>query len=80
MQKTKTRILLLCLFAICGITVSGQQKSSRNDWENPEVFQINREPARASFLPYADEVSAISDNYTNSPWYFSLDGKWKFSW
>lgn len=80
MQKTKIRILLLCLFAICGITVSGQEKSSRNDWENPEVFQINREPARASFLPYADEVSAISDNYTNSPWYFSLDGKWKFSW
>ncbi|MDR7211705.1 glycoside hydrolase family 2 TIM barrel-domain containing protein [Flavobacterium piscis] len=80
MQKTKTRTLLLCLFAIYGITVSGQEKSSRNDWENPEVFQINREPARASFLPYADEVSAISDNYTSSPWYFSLDGKWKFSW
>ncbi|MGO4770488.1 glycoside hydrolase family 2 TIM barrel-domain containing protein [Flavobacterium sp. W22_SRS_FK3] len=80
MQKTKSKILLLCLFAICGIIVSGQEKNSRNDWENPEVFQINREPARAAFLPYADEVSAISDNYTSSPWYFSLNGKWKFSW
>ncbi|MBA4319678.1 MAG: beta-galactosidase, partial [Flavobacterium sp.] len=76
----KTRILLLCLLAVCGTTVFGQEKSNTNDWENPEVFQINREPARAAFLPYADEASAISDNYTSSPWYFSLNGKWKFSW
>jgi beta-galactosidase len=80
MQKIKTRILLLCLFVIYGVTVSGQEKTNKNDWENPEVFQINREPARAAFLPYADEISAVRDNYTNSPWYFSLNGKWKFSW
>ena len=62
------------------MTVIGQEKNKRNDWENPELFQINREPARAAFIPYADETSAISDNYTSSPWYFSLNGKWKFSW
>lgn len=76
----KTRILLLCLLAVCGTTVFGQEKSNTNDWENPGVFQINREPARAAFLPYADEASAISDNYASSPWYFSLNGKWKFLW
>jgi beta-galactosidase len=54
--------------------------AQENDWENPEVFQINREPARSSFLPYADEASAVTDNYANSLWYFSLNGKWKFSW
>lgn len=80
MLTTKTNIFLLSLFILCGMTVSGQEKKDRNDWENPEVFQINREPARAEFLPYADEISAISDKYENSPWYFSLDGKWKFSW
>jgi beta-galactosidase len=78
MQKIKTTILLLTLFVIT--TVLGQENKDRNDWENPEVFQINREPARAAFLPYADEPSAISDKYENSPWYFSLNGKWKFSW
>jgi beta-galactosidase len=66
--------------AVCGTTVFGQEKSNTNDWENPGVFQINREPARAAFLPYADEASAISDNYASSPWYFSLNGKWKFLW
>lgn len=80
MQKIKTKILLLCLFIICGKAVFGQEKINRNDWENPEVFQINREPARAEFLPYADEISAINDNYNSSPWYFSLNGKWKFLW
>jgi beta-galactosidase len=51
-----------------------------NDWENPAVFQINREPARAAFLPYADESSAIADEYSRSPWYMSIDGNWKFQW
>ncbi|MRX69773.1 beta-galactosidase [Flavobacterium resistens] len=80
MKKIRTRILLLTFFTICNSIVFGQEKNSRNDWENPEVFQINREPARASFLPYADEASAIKDIYTSSPWYFSLNGNWKFSW
>jgi len=80
MKKIRTRILLFCLAAISATTVLGQEKAGRNDWENPEVFQINREPARATFLPYADETSALKDNYTSSPWYFSLNGIWKFSW
>jgi beta-galactosidase len=78
MQKIKTIKFLLFLFLMYGITVLGQEKTEKNDWENPQVFQINREPARATFLPYADETSAISDHYTSSPWYFSLNGKWKF--
>lgn len=80
MKKIIARILLFGLFAILGTTVFGQEKNSRNDWENPEVFQINREPVRAAFLPYADETSALNDIYTSSPWYFSLNGNWKFSW
>lgn len=51
-----------------------------NDWENPGVFQINREPARANFLPFADVPSAIEDVYAGSPWYMSLSGTWKFKW
>lgn len=79
MQKIKNKITLLCLLLLSASALLAQEKE-RNDWENPEVFQINREPARAAFLPYADEISAIEDKYENSPWYFSLDGKWKFAW
>ena len=67
-------LVLLCIFSY------GQEKNTLNDWENPAVFQINREPARATFLPFADKQSAISDIYENSPWYSSLNGNWKFQW
>jgi len=57
-----------------------QEKQAVNDWENPAVFQINREPARATFLPFADRHSATADIYEASPWYSSLNGLWKFQW
>ncbi len=55
-------------------------QTSRNDWENPQVFQINREPARADFIPYADIPSVIRDDFNNSPWFQLLSGTWKFNW
>lgn len=48
------------------------------DWENPEVFSINREAPHASFISYPDEASAFKADMINSPNYISLDGKWKF--
>ena len=54
--------------------------SQTNDWENPSVFQINREPARAAFVPYSDEKTALVDDYAASPWYMNLNGNWKFNW
>ena len=49
------------------------------EWENPEIFQINREEPTASFYRYADEISALEhDNWKSSPFYQSLNGKWKF--
>jgi beta-galactosidase len=50
------------------------------DWENPAVFGINKEPARASFLTYGDRQQAIADNYAASPWYMLLSGMWDFHW
>jgi beta-galactosidase len=76
----KNTLLLSYIFFFSSLIVVAQKQPMRNDWENPEIFQINREPARAAFLPYADESSAIADDYIRSPWFLSLDGKWKFNW
>lgn len=76
----KKATILTCVFTFFSLVAGAQEKPSSNDWENPAVFQINREPARAAFLPYADEASAIADDYTRSPWFLTLDGKWKFNW
>jgi beta-galactosidase len=50
------------------------------DWENPEMFNLNREYPHASFISFPDEQSALAAIKTNSPDYLSLDGKWKFNW
>lgn len=42
-----------------------------NDWENHHVLQINREPARAAFVPFSTNKGDCI---------MSLDGTWKFRW
>lgn len=75
----KRKMILSYLLATLLFPVFSQ-KAIVNDWENPAVFQINREPARATFLPFADKRSAVADIYENSPWFYSLNGNWKFQW
>ncbi len=54
------------------------------DWENHHVLQINREPARASFVPYPAtsrmNSGAAVPSAEENPWYQSLNGRWKFHW
>lgn len=42
-----------------------------HDWENHHVLQINREPARAAFIPFSTQKGDCS---------MCLDGTWKFRW
>lgn len=50
------------------------------EWENPRIFAINKEAPRATSIPYASSESAIQDKYDASPYYYALDGRWKFHW
>jgi len=47
---------------------------------NPRVFAMNREPARAAFIHSPDEAAALKRAADASPWYRSLNGPWKFHW
>ncbi|MBN1875415.1 MAG: DUF4981 domain-containing protein [Anaerolineae bacterium] len=56
-----------------------------NDWENPQVTGRNREPARATLLPYQDIQSALLDkhvprNGSASVYFKLLNGDWQFKW
>ncbi|VBB44759.1 Beta-galactosidase [uncultured Paludibacter sp.] len=75
----KKKLILLLTFS-AAILAGFAQNTQENDWENPQIFQINREPARTAFLPYSDATSAILDDYSKSPWYINLNGMWKFNW
>ncbi|WP_417444493.1 glycoside hydrolase family 2 TIM barrel-domain containing protein [Joostella sp.] len=48
-------------------------------WENPEIFQINREKPTATFYNYPTIEDAIKkQGWTTSPFYKSLNGTWNF--
>ena len=47
-------------------------------WTRPECTEINRLPARAPIVPFADAETARSLDRSASPYFLSLDGDWKF--
>lgn len=80
-MKKKFLFILLALFSSC--FAFSQEK---NDWENQEVFQINRCTPRATFFPYSSTSAMISEETFNYPWLspmkadlISLNGKWDFN-
>ncbi len=52
--------------------------TSPNHWENPLVFNINKERPHASAIYYPNLASCRSGQ--DSPLYQSLNGLWKFHW
>ncbi len=55
------------------------EKWENPEWENPEIFQINREEPTASFYRYESVEDAIKNaSWENSPLYQSLNGTWDF--
>jgi beta-galactosidase/beta-glucuronidase len=49
-----------------------------NDWENPQVVGINKLPGHAPSIPYPDERAALTIRPERSPYFRSLNGRWKF--
>jgi beta-galactosidase len=54
------------------------EEQTKPDWENQEVYAINKEQARSYFVPYADIERAREGNIWNSSYLQSLNGQWKF--
>ena len=65
MKRFSLTALLLCIvhYALCIET--------HHDWEDNHVLQINREPARAYFIPYGEKAGDRM---------LSLNGEWQFRW
>ena len=64
------------LMIMLGIT-SGINAQNIKEWENPEIIEVNKEPARTTFISYPTSGDAL--NKTN-PAVVNLDGIWKFKW
>ena len=72
-MKVKAVIFSVILFVVNGSSVSAQQ----NEWENPVKYEWNKEKPHADFFIYERPEDAMKEEERLSPWYKSLNGKWK---
>ncbi len=73
MRKMATGATLgsLLLFSAAG----GQER-----WQDPGIFDVNREAPHATFLPFEDRSGALGGDAESSPFVLSLNGPWRFDW
>ncbi|SVC77493.1 uncharacterized protein METZ01_LOCUS330347, partial [marine metagenome] len=70
---------MLLLFIIIMIIMNDTNKQTvEKYWENPTIFQVNREEPRAHFFPFETEELAIENDNKKSKYFQSLNGQWKF--
>lgn len=69
------RYLVNILFVVLPFSIFGQP-----EWENPKIIGINKLPPHSSFVSFGNEANALTKSDNLSPYYRSLNGKWKFNW
>ncbi len=84
-NKIALLALLIALMFNCqkaeekGIPIYSASNWENPEWEDPEIFQINREEPTASFYRYTSASDAIkNEDWKDSPLFKSLNGIWKF--
>ena len=75
--KTMRVVTLLGIFSLTAVQTNAQ---SFTEWDNPTVFQLNREPAHAIALPQQTTASRGESDWRESPYVIILNGTWKFHW
>jgi beta-galactosidase len=81
-RKGISIVLALGAAAVSAATASGQDATPQTlpEWRDPEIIAVNREPARAYFIPFETAELALAGKPGSSAFYQSLDGPWKFAW
>jgi beta-galactosidase len=74
-----TWTLALLALSLLGSVAAADETVAR-DWENEQIIGRNKEPGRATSLPYADRAGALTGTCEASPYFRSLNGNWHFHW
>ena len=70
------------LVFLCGLalTVLAANAQTGTEWDDPLKTSVNRETAHTISIPVASEADITQNDISKSPYYQSLNGKWKFQW
>lgn len=74
------RCLTFGLFLLLLYANAFSQEKKINDWENPVVVHINKEPGHATLYPHSNTEVALSHKPQVSDRLKYLNGQWKFNW
>lgn len=61
-----------------GLTTSVVNAQTGKEWDNPKITSVNREVAHTLSIPFASTSDVKNNNMSESPYFLSLDGTWKF--
>ena len=80
MMKLKKRTFLILMAALTA-TFASAQKQPLPEWQSQYAVGLNKLAPHTYVWPYADASDIEKPGgYEQSPYYMSLNGKWKFNW
>lgn len=68
--------VLACCLSLIGTAAFAQ----KNEWQDPNVNEINRAPMHTNYFAYKNENSALKGCKESSENFMTLNGSWKFNW
>ncbi len=66
--------------ALATLAASATLLQALPEWQDPEVFSVNEEPARAHFYSASSRAEALQRSPEDQSNYKLLNGTWKFHW
>ncbi|MFH1851236.1 MAG: glycoside hydrolase family 2 TIM barrel-domain containing protein [Candidatus Neomarinimicrobiota bacterium] len=78
-KKVIFTVGIIAFMAGTGMAESGSS-APLNDWENPAVVGINKEPGHVASISFAIMEEALRGDWENTASVLFLNGKWKFHW
>ncbi|MBL7737926.1 MAG: DUF4981 domain-containing protein [Chitinophagaceae bacterium] len=80
MKKRQPLKTIRVLAGLLMTAVTSFSQPGHNDWENPFLFEVNKEAPHATFMLFDKPADVIADDYSRSPFFRSLNGNWKFTY
>lgn len=72
--------MLTFLCNSCAHESNTNKTAYTHDWENEQLFEINKEEPHSTLFPYESVEKALQSDKDQSDYFASLNGKWKFNW
>lgn len=73
-------VAFISIFFARFAVLQAQVKPAKPEWNNVDVFQVNTEAPRASFMTYARREQALKYDYLPAGDYQLLSENWSFKW